>query len=284
MNLNQVTLPSLNLDVAIPFYQTLGLTLIVDARPDYARFVCPDGEATCSLQRVAQLPDGHGIHVYFECRELDQTVAALRNRGIPFHELPNDKPWLWREAHLKDPDGNHLILYHAGHNRLNPPWRLPTATTSTTDNLHITAIEDPAEWPYHLLLSADPSRKNIDAYLAESDVYVGQLHGVTVGCYVLCPVGNQTVEIKNMAVTAPLQGRGIGTALLHHAIGQARANGFRQIIIGTGNSSIGQLYLYQKVGFSMSHIKPDYFTLNYSEPIVENGIACRHMVVLAMDL
>ncbi|MEM7380928.1 MAG: VOC family protein, partial [Bacteroidota bacterium] len=39
-------------------------------------------------------------------------------------ELPRDQSWLWREARLKDPDGNTLILYHAGENRKNPPWRI----------------------------------------------------------------------------------------------------------------------------------------------------------------
>jgi catechol 2,3-dioxygenase-like lactoylglutathione lyase family enzyme len=43
MNLNQITIPSLNLDKAIPFYQTLGLKLIVKSLPHYARFQCPDG-------------------------------------------------------------------------------------------------------------------------------------------------------------------------------------------------------------------------------------------------
>lgn len=38
--------------------------------------------------------------------------------------MPNDKRWLWREAHLKDIDQTQLILYHAGENRLNPPWKL----------------------------------------------------------------------------------------------------------------------------------------------------------------
>ena len=62
--------------------------------------------------------------VYFECEDLDTHVANLQQKGIEFDELPTDKPWLWREARLKDPDGNQLILYHAGENRKNPPWRL----------------------------------------------------------------------------------------------------------------------------------------------------------------
>jgi hypothetical protein len=55
---------------------------------------------------------------------LDEYVADLQTKGIAFTELPNDKPWLWREAHLQDLDGNRLILFWAGENRKNPPWRV----------------------------------------------------------------------------------------------------------------------------------------------------------------
>jgi catechol 2,3-dioxygenase-like lactoylglutathione lyase family enzyme len=124
MNLNQITIPSLNLENSIPFYQTLGLKLIVKSLPHYARFECPDGNSTFSIQQVEQLPKGNGIHIYFECNNLDKYVNELIDKGIEFDEMPKDKSWLWREAHLKDIDGNHLILYYAGDNRLNPPWKL----------------------------------------------------------------------------------------------------------------------------------------------------------------
>jgi catechol 2,3-dioxygenase-like lactoylglutathione lyase family enzyme len=124
MNLNQITIPSLNVDKAIEFYQTLGLKLIVKSLPHYARFHCPNGDSTFSIHQVEKLPIGNGVHIYFECEELDNCVNELIEKGIVFEELPNDKKWLWREAHLKDIDGNHLILYHAGNNRLNPPWRI----------------------------------------------------------------------------------------------------------------------------------------------------------------
>ncbi len=124
MNLNQITVSSVNLSKAIPFYQTLGLTLIVESQPHYARFICPDGTSTFSIHLVDQIQDREGISVYFECEHLDQTVEKLQEKGIKFESLPEDKPWLWREAHLYDPDHNHLILYYAGENRLNPPWRI----------------------------------------------------------------------------------------------------------------------------------------------------------------
>lgn len=124
MNLNQITVPSLDLSISIPFYETLGLTLIVKSMPHYARFVCPDGQSTFSLQQTTKRPSGDGIHVYFECEQLDDYVHNLQGKGVTFTQLPSDQPWLWREARLKDPDGNHLILYFGGENRLNPPWKI----------------------------------------------------------------------------------------------------------------------------------------------------------------
>lgn len=124
MNLNQVTVPSQDLAKSIPFYQTIGLKLIVRSTPLYARFECPDGNATFSIHYREQLPVGTGITVYFECENLDAHVQDLIEKGIAFDELPTDKSWLWREARLKDPDGNQLILFYGGENRLNPPWRI----------------------------------------------------------------------------------------------------------------------------------------------------------------
>lgn len=126
MNLNQVTVPSLDLTKSIPFYEKLGLQIIVKALPHYARFVCPEGNATFSIHQVEELPKGNGVSTYFECENLDEYVHELVKKGISFDELPNDKPWLWREARLKDLDGNVLILFFGGENRINPPWRVKT--------------------------------------------------------------------------------------------------------------------------------------------------------------
>ena len=123
MNLNQVTVPTINVENSISFYERLGLRLIVKS-PHYARFECPDGEATFSIHKVENLPTGEGIYVYFECKNLDEYVAQLLEKKIEFEELPNDKSWLWREARLKDLDGNQLILFFGGENRKNPPWRI----------------------------------------------------------------------------------------------------------------------------------------------------------------
>ena len=124
MNLNQVTVPSLDLTKSIPFYEKLGLKLIVKSLPHYARFECPNGNATFSIHQVDELGHGEGIYVYFECDNLDERVSKIKLQGITFDQEPTDQRWLWREARLKDVDGNQLILFYGGENRINPPWRI----------------------------------------------------------------------------------------------------------------------------------------------------------------
>jgi catechol 2,3-dioxygenase-like lactoylglutathione lyase family enzyme len=121
MNLNQVTLPCTSIPTSITFYRTLGLQLIVHTSDDYARFIA--GPSTFSLHRVEGTPT-NGAWVYFEVEDVGKTVADLESKGIVIAEQPEDKTWLWREARAKDPDGNVVIIYHAGEMRENPPWRL----------------------------------------------------------------------------------------------------------------------------------------------------------------
>ena len=88
------------------------LKLIVGSIPRYVRFECPDGDATFSIHQVGKLPKGNGLTIYFKDENLDDWVKKLMTKGIIFTELPNNKPWLWSKAHLKDPDGNNIILFY----------------------------------------------------------------------------------------------------------------------------------------------------------------------------
>ena len=124
LDLNQVTVPSTDVARSVAFYQRLGLRLIVDALPKYARFECPSGDATFSVEEVDQVASGNGVVVYFECEDLGSTVQQLKEHGLQFDSEPVDQPWWWREAYLQDPDGNSICLFHAGSYRKNPPWRL----------------------------------------------------------------------------------------------------------------------------------------------------------------
>ena len=129
MNLNQVSLPTTNVDHSAAFYRRLGFTQIVNSPPTYARFECPLGESTFSLHQVAAVPAGARVIVYFECSDLDARYQKLASSGVVFDSVPTDQPWLWREAYLRDPDGNVLCFFSAGKNRRHPPWRLAQSET-----------------------------------------------------------------------------------------------------------------------------------------------------------
>jgi catechol 2,3-dioxygenase-like lactoylglutathione lyase family enzyme len=123
MDLNQVTLPALNLHESVDFYTRMGFLQIVGS-PHYARFECPQGDATFSLHAVESVAPDSGVTVYFEHPALDELCADLSARGFDFEQAPADRSWLWREAILVDPAGNRICLYRAGGNRKHPPWRL----------------------------------------------------------------------------------------------------------------------------------------------------------------
>lgn len=122
MRLNQITVGMTDYVASVAFYETLGLTQIVDAPPHYARFETPSGE-TFSVHQVAAITGDSSV-IYFEIEALDDRVAALKAAGIVFERGPQDESWGWREARLRDPAGNPLCLYWGGDNRRFPPWRI----------------------------------------------------------------------------------------------------------------------------------------------------------------
>lgn len=124
MDLNQITIPSMDVERGMRFYEALGLKLIVNSLPHYVRFECPNGNSTFSIHKVDQPDTSSGVNIYFEVEDVDKTVAELQSMGIEFDELPELKGWLWKEARLKDPDANQVIIYYAGDYRKNPPWRI----------------------------------------------------------------------------------------------------------------------------------------------------------------
>ncbi len=122
MNLNQITLPALDVAASAAFFRKMGFTQIVET-PEYGRFECPQGEATFSIHQTSLAPTGNGAVIYFEIEDLEKKVEQLKELGFSFLQEPKDEPWLWREARLNDPSGNIICLYWAGENRRNPPWR-----------------------------------------------------------------------------------------------------------------------------------------------------------------
>ncbi|NGP45936.1 GNAT family N-acetyltransferase [Bacillaceae bacterium SIJ1] len=138
--------------------------------------------------------------------------------------------------------------------------------------------------PMELLLQADPSPLLVEEYVSRGKCHVAIEDGAIIGVYVLISTRPDTVELVNVSVDEKWQGQGIGKRLVLHAVEESRRLGYQTIEVGTGNSSVGQLALYQKCGFRMTWIDRDFFLRHYDEPIYENGIQVVDMVRLSQDL
>jgi ribosomal protein S18 acetylase RimI-like enzyme len=95
-----------------------------------------------------------------------------------------------------------------------------------------------------------------------------------------------SVELKAVAVDAATHGKGVGKRMLASVLADLKRRGVKHVIVGTGNSGIGQLAYYQKVGFRLRNIERDFFSpaRGYPEELEENGILLRDLVWMDQEL
>lgn len=151
--------------------------------------------------------------------------------------------------------------------------------------MRIRLLEADEAAPMHLLLLADPSEALINDYLANGQCYVLESEQSEIlGAFVLQAQNTTKIELVNVAVSETYQGHGLGRILVEAAIETARNQSYQQLLVCTGNSSIGQFALYQKCGFRIESIERDYFIRHYRDVIIENGIQCRDRICLTQNL
>ncbi len=148
----------------------------------------------------------------------------------------------------------------------------------------IRQLQKDEEIPYNLLLLADETIEAINRYINDSEIFIFEKDNKTLAVYALQKISDDTIEIKNIAVDTKHQGQGIGKLLLRDAISRAKTKGFKTIVIGTGDIAIKQLHLYQKEGFEIFDIKKSFYLDNYPNPIYENGVQLKDMVMLKKEL
>ena len=132
-----------------------------------------------------------------------------------------------------------------------------------------------------LFEEAEDSATQLDTYIGDGDVLVARAGDEIVGH--LQVAGG---EILNMAVAEHSRGRGIGSALVEHAIELARAEGCTAITVATATADIGNLRFYQRCGFRLRSIERDVFTpeRGYPPSLESEGIPVRDRVWLDLAL
>ncbi len=148
----------------------------------------------------------------------------------------------------------------------------------------IEELIDKQRAPFDLLLDADPAEDIVRDYLHNGKCFIARQDGLVVGILVCMKTRPLTAEIMNVSVKDNYRNKGVGKSLILHAIDQARSEKYNTIEIGTGNPGAVQMLLYQKCGFRIVGVDLDFFRRNYKERIFENGIECRDMIRMRMDL
>ncbi len=132
-----------------------------------------------------------------------------------------------------------------------------------------------------LLLLADEERKMIDKYISDAKMFVLDDGGV-VGEIAVIEKERGILEIKNLAVKESFQRLGYGKKLIRFVCEKFKDE-YSVLQVGTGESPL-TLPFYENCGFTRVDVIENFFTNNYSRPIIEDGVLLRDMIILQKRL
>lgn len=127
-------------------------------------------------------------------------------------------------------------------------------------------------------LRPDPRATDADLYDIEAhygrrggafEVAVDDASGAIVGSVGLFPLLPGVCELRKMYLAREARGRGLGRTMLEHALGRARALGFRRVELETASVLVEAIRLYTRYGFA---------------PIESDHLASRCDAAYALDL
>lgn len=148
------------------------------------------------------------------------------------------------------------------------------------DELRIDEVVFDKERFLPLLLVGDECEAMIDRYLGRGRLFVGFMDSCAVSVCAVTEESADTVEVKNLAVHPQYRRRGIGRRMLGHV---EKLYSGKTIILGTGETP-STLRFYQSCGYRYSHRIVGFFTDNYPEPIIEEGVQLKDMLYLSKQL
>ncbi|MGZ9567931.1 GNAT family N-acetyltransferase [Alcaligenes sp. DN25] len=137
--------------------------------------------------------------------------------------------------------------------------------------------------PMALLLEADPSTSLIESYKDTPYAWCIKDQEHIVAAAILQRRNAQDWELMNIAVQPSHQGHGLGAKLLSALISYVREQGGQTLYVATG--TIGYpLFFYQRAGFRVVAVEPDYFLHHYDEALFEDGLQHKDRLILSLAL
>ena len=202
--------------------------------------------------------------------EVRRTAADLERAGVPAVQPANPYWARWGRTFL-DPDGNAVVVAAV------PPDPISTGP------VEVQRYSGPREDLRGLFELAEDSPTQLDAYLHAGRVLVAVAGTHLIGHLQLIDTAQpMRAEIKNMAVHAELQGRGVGALLVRAAVELLTAESVTSLAVATAAADVGNLRFYQRQGFRMRSVERNAFgpTTGYPPGIAVDGIPLRDRVWL----
>lgn len=147
-------------------------------------------------------------------------------------------------------------------------------------SLTISKIDHSETIPLDLLLLADPSEKMIEKYVYSGDSYLAKLEGELIGAFILSPITETEIELKNICVYTHYQGQGHGQEMLKYAIRIAKMDAYESMLVKTADVSVRQIAFYEKHKFQKESKIIGHFIKYYDEPILEEGKEAVDQIVM----
>lgn len=128
---DHITAPSKNLEASIAFYKKIGMTLIEVEPKHHAHFENKEHNTIFTVYYNTKRPEKEVI-IYFEVTHIESLEVRFREPASPagrseyFIKTNFATSWGGNELHLKDPDGNYVILYQKNQLGNIPPWQIAT--------------------------------------------------------------------------------------------------------------------------------------------------------------
>lgn len=103
--------------------------------------------------------------------------------------------------------------------------------------------------------SKNPDLNDIAAAYKDAYFIVAREKDEVIGCGALVPHTPDSAEVVRMSVAAAARRRGLGRRILSALCAEAKARGFRRVILETTQTWSEVIAFYQSFGFRITHYK-----------------------------
>lgn len=134
-----------------------------------------------------------------------------------------------------------------------------------------------------ILLLADEEEHMIDRYLDRGDLFVLYDENEKKSICVVTHEEEGIYELKNLATYPAFHRLGYARYLVKYILNFYKSKNATSIMVGTGYNTSTVIF-YKKCGFIESHIIKNFFTDNYSKPIIDDGKQLIDMIYLKKDI